>query len=68
MVTTGEHEVDDISLLGSNLLRSNLRPGVPSWPAPTKTVMLAAETREGAKAAMVATTEAVESFMVLNVK
>jgi hypothetical protein len=32
------------------------------------TVMLAAETREGATAAMTATAEAVENFMVLNVE
>ena len=35
--------------------------------APTTTVMLAAETREGAKAATMATEEAAENFMVLNV-
>jgi len=41
---------------------------VPFWLAPTKTVMLAAETREGAKAAMTANAEAAENFMVSNVK
>jgi len=37
---------------------------VPSLLAPTKTVMLAAETREGAKATMAANAEAAENFMI----
>jgi hypothetical protein len=41
---------------------------VPFLLAPTKTVMLAAETREGAKAASTASTEGAENFMVANVK
>ena len=48
-------------------MRKPTRPGWPSWPAPTKTVWLTAETREGAKVAMMATEEAAENFMVLNV-
>lgn len=41
---------------------------MPFWLAPTKTVTLAAETREGAKAAMTASAEAAENFMMSNVK
>lgn len=89
MVTTPELEVDDVSLVRSNLLRIKFlmggsrtqsdrsggfatriltRPTVPFWLAPTKTVMFAAETREGAKAATMANTEGAENFMVSNVK
>lgn len=48
-------------------MRKPTRPGWPSWLAPTMTVWLTAETREGAKAATMATEEATENFMVLNV-
>lgn len=47
--------------------RKPTRPGWPSLLAPTKTVILTAETSEGAKAARMATEEAAENFMVLNV-
>jgi hypothetical protein len=52
---------------GASATRKPTRPVVPSWPAPTKTVMLEAETREGANAAMAATAEA-ENFMMVNVE
>jgi hypothetical protein len=47
--------------------RKLTRPITPSLLAPTLMVMVAAETREEAKAAMMATEEAAENFMVLNV-
>jgi len=52
---------------GAFVMRKLTRPIVPSLLAPTMTVISAAETREGARAAMTAST-AVESFMVLNVE
>ena len=51
----------------ASAMRKPTRPIWPSLPAPTVTVKFAADTREGAKAAMVATKEAAENFMVLNV-
>ena len=44
--------------------RKLTRPIWPSLEAPTETTMVAAETREGATTAMMATEEAAKNFMV----